>query len=84
MERMLPGPTEGLLAGCEGRLATMAGYPVSSGDLVATVYHLIGIDPEAMVPDPVNGAQGLLAMLRSYPPTTAGLQPLRGKPGEPG
>ena len=26
-------------------------YPVAPGDLVATVYHLLGVDPEATVPD---------------------------------
>jgi hypothetical protein len=26
-------------------------HPVSSGDLVATIYHLLGVDPEATVPD---------------------------------
>ena len=26
-------------------------HPVSAGDLVATVYHLVGVDPEATVPD---------------------------------
>jgi len=29
-------------------------FPVSPGDLAATVYHLVGIDPEAMVPDQAN------------------------------
>jgi len=26
-------------------------HPVSSGDLTATIYHLLGVDPEATVPD---------------------------------
>ena len=26
-------------------------HPVSAGDLAATVYHLLGVDPEATVPD---------------------------------
>jgi hypothetical protein len=26
-------------------------HPVSAGDLVATIYHLLGVDPEATVPD---------------------------------
>lgn len=26
-------------------------HPVSPGDLVATIYHLLGVDPETMVPD---------------------------------
>jgi hypothetical protein len=26
-------------------------HPVSSGDLAATMYHLMGINPEATVPD---------------------------------
>src|SRR5262249_55498027 len=26
-------------------------HPVTPGDLVATIYHLLGVDPELMVPD---------------------------------
>lgn len=37
-------------------------HPVSPGDLCATVYHLVGVDPEATVPDhqarPVHISQG--------------------------
>jgi hypothetical protein len=29
-------------------------HPVSAGDLVATMYKLVGVDPEAMVPDHTN------------------------------
>jgi hypothetical protein len=29
-------------------------HPVSAGDLVSTVYHLVGVDPEATVPDHTN------------------------------
>jgi hypothetical protein len=34
-----------------------ADHPVSAGDLVATVYHLVGVDPEGMVPDYLNRPQ---------------------------
>ncbi len=29
-------------------------HPVSPGDIVATIYHLLGIDPHMMVPDRTN------------------------------
>jgi hypothetical protein len=39
-----------------------AEHPVSSGDLAATMYHLVGVDPEATVPDqtgrPVHVSHG--------------------------
>jgi len=29
-------------------------HPVSPGDVVATIYHLLGIDPHMTVPDPLG------------------------------
>jgi len=41
---------------------------VSAGDLVATVYHLVGVDPDGMVPDHTNRPQHI----------SHGGQPIRG------
>jgi hypothetical protein len=46
----------GIKAGCVfGESDKLAAYPVnnpvSPGDIVATVYHLLGIDPHQTVPD---------------------------------
>ena len=49
------GTKPGVVHGTTDRIAAFpTDHPVSAGDLVATVYHLVGIDPEAMVPDHTN------------------------------
>jgi hypothetical protein len=57
----------GVKAGCVfGKTDKEAGYPidhpVSSGDIVATIYQLLGVDPHLMVPDlsgrPIHVAHG--------------------------
>jgi arylsulfatase A-like enzyme len=46
------GTRPGVVYGTSDKIAAFpADLPVSAGDLVATVYHLIGVDPEATVPD---------------------------------
>jgi hypothetical protein len=46
------GTKPGVVYGTTDKIAAYpADLPVSAGDLVATVYHLIGVDPEAAVPD---------------------------------
>lgn len=46
------GTKAGEVIGTSDRMAAYpVEHPVSSGDLAATIYHLIGIDPEATVPD---------------------------------
>ena len=47
------GGTEGgVIHGATDKIAAFpTEHPVSAGDLVATVYHLVGVDPEATVPD---------------------------------
>ena len=46
------GTRPGVVYGTTDKIAAYpADLPVSAGDLVATVYHLIGVDPEATVPD---------------------------------
>ena len=32
-------------------MLTPKDHPVSAGDIAATFYHLVGVDPEATVPD---------------------------------
>ncbi|HSQ56391.1 MAG TPA: DUF1501 domain-containing protein [Gemmata sp.] len=49
------GTKAGVVYGTSDRIAAYpADLPVSAGDLVATVYHLVGVDPEATVPDHTN------------------------------
>lgn len=46
------GTKAGVVHGTTDKIAAYpADHPVSSGDLVATVYHLVGVDPESAVPD---------------------------------
>ncbi len=46
------GTKPGVVHGTTDKIAAFpSDHPVSAGDLVATVYHLIGVDPEATVPD---------------------------------
>lgn len=46
------GTKPGVVYGTTDKTAAFpADLPVSAGDLVATVYHLVGVDPEATVPD---------------------------------
>lgn len=49
------GTKPGVVYGTSDKIgAYPAIHPVSAGDLVATVYHLVGVDPEATVPDHTN------------------------------
>lgn len=46
------GTRPGVVHGTTDKIAAFpSDHPVSAGDLVATVYHLAGVDPEATVPD---------------------------------
>jgi len=46
------GTKAGLVHGTTDKIAAFpADHPVSAGDLVATVYHLVGVDPDGTVPD---------------------------------
>lgn len=46
------GTKAGVVHGASDKIAAYpTDHPVSAGDLVATVYHLVGVDPEATVPD---------------------------------
>jgi hypothetical protein len=46
------GTKPGVVHGATDKIAAYpTDHPVSAGDLVATVYHLAGVDPEGMVPD---------------------------------
>ncbi|MBY0513056.1 MAG: DUF1501 domain-containing protein [Gemmataceae bacterium] len=46
------GTKAGVVHGATDKIAAYpTDHPVSAGDLVATVYHLVGVDPEATVPD---------------------------------
>jgi hypothetical protein len=46
------GTRAGIVHGTTDKIAAFpADHPVSAGDLVATVYHLVGVDAEATVPD---------------------------------
>src|SRR5262249_35768294 len=46
------GMKEGLVLGASAKSgAYPTDHPVTPGALVATVYHLLGVDPELMVPD---------------------------------
>jgi hypothetical protein len=46
------GTKPGVVYGTTDKIAAYpADHPVSAGDLVATVYHLVGVDPDATVPD---------------------------------
>ena len=46
------GVKEGFVLGASDKLgAYPTDHPVSPGDLVATIYHLLGIDPNLTVPD---------------------------------
>jgi hypothetical protein len=46
------GVKEGCVLGSSDRIgAYPADHPVSPGDLVATIYHLLGVDPALMLPD---------------------------------
>jgi hypothetical protein len=49
------GTKPGIVHGTTDKIAAFpSDHPVSAGDLVATVYHLVGVDPEATVPDHTN------------------------------
>jgi hypothetical protein len=46
------GSKPGVVHGVTDKIAAYpTDHPVSAGDLVSTVYHLVGVDPEATVPD---------------------------------
>src|SRR4029077_17983591 len=46
------GTKAGVVHGTSDKIAAFpADHPVSAGDLAATVYHLVGVDPEGTVPD---------------------------------
>jgi uncharacterized protein (DUF1501 family) len=46
------GTRHGVVHGASDKIAAFpTDHPVSAGDLVATVYHLVGVDPESTVPD---------------------------------
>jgi hypothetical protein len=46
------GTRPGVVHGTSDKIASYpVDHPVSAGDLVATVYHLVGVDPESTVPD---------------------------------
>ena len=45
------GTRPGVVGTSDRQAAYPAEHPVSSGDLAATMYHLMGVDPEATVPD---------------------------------
>jgi hypothetical protein len=52
------GTRPGVVHGATDKIAAFpTDHPVSAGDLVATAYHLVGVDPEAMVPDHTNRPQ---------------------------
>jgi hypothetical protein len=52
------GTKPGVVHGTTDKIAAYpSDHPVSAGDLVATVYHLVGVDPEGMVPDHTNRPQ---------------------------
>jgi hypothetical protein len=49
------GTRPGVVHGTSDKIAAYpADHPVSIADLAATVYHLVGVDPEATVPDHTN------------------------------
>jgi hypothetical protein len=49
------GTKPGAVHGTSDKIAAFpTDHPVSAGDLVSTVYHLVGVDPEGMVPDHTN------------------------------
>jgi hypothetical protein len=54
---------QGFVLGSSDRIAAYPmDHPVTPGDLVATIYHLLGVDPETMLPDltgrPIGIAHG--------------------------
>jgi Protein of unknown function (DUF1501) len=52
------GTKPGVVHGATDKIAAFpTDHPVSAGDLVATMYHLVGVDPEGMVPDHTNRPQ---------------------------
>jgi hypothetical protein len=52
------GTKPGVVHGTTDKIAAFpSDHPVSAGDLVATVYHLVGVDPDGMVPDHTNRPQ---------------------------
>ncbi|MCI0699890.1 MAG: DUF1501 domain-containing protein [Planctomycetia bacterium] len=52
------GTKAGIVHGTTDKIAAFpSNHPVSAGNLVATVYHLVGVDPEGMVPDYLNRPQ---------------------------
>ncbi len=52
------GTKPGVVHGTTDKIAAFpTDHPASAGDLVATVYHLVGVDPDAMVPDHTNRPQ---------------------------
>ncbi len=49
------GTKPGIVHGTTDKIAAFTtDHPVSAGDLVSTVYHLVGVDPESTVPDHTN------------------------------
>ena len=71
------GVKQGLVYGSSDRIgAYPSSHPVSPADLVATIYHLLGIDPHMTVPDrtgrPVpiaHGGEPVRAVIASQGPT---------------
>jgi hypothetical protein len=52
------GTRPGVVHGTTDKIAAYPNdHPVSAGDLVATVYHLVGVDPDGTVPDHTNRPQ---------------------------
>jgi hypothetical protein len=52
------GTKPGVVHGTTDKIAAYpTDHPVTAGDLVSTVYHCVGVDPEAMVPDHTNRPQ---------------------------
>jgi hypothetical protein len=63
------GTRPGVVHGTTDKIAAFpTDHPVSAGDLVATVYHLVGVDPDGTVPDHTNRPQHI----------SHGGQPIRG------
>ncbi|MDY3561782.1 DUF1501 domain-containing protein [Gemmata sp. JC673] len=49
------GTKPGIVHGATDKIAAYpTDHPVSAGDLVSTIYHLVGVDPEGTVPDHTN------------------------------
>ncbi len=63
------GVKEGFILGASDKLgAHVADHPVTPGDIIATMYHLLGVDSQMMVPDltdrPIHIAHGGVPILQ--------------------